>query len=164
MKINSDTANKLIKNYKAEIEALLILESQGTTYSYAPGEEPIIPEYSFRKTQEELHSLEEKTLRLSHAVAVFNSTTVLPEYSVTLDEAIGRMSRLNEEKKRLYALLQIPEKKRERSYGGGDADITCRNFDQAEVRAAYNQVTKDLMALQQAINIANLTQTFEVDL
>ncbi len=164
MKINSDTANKLIKNYKAEIEALLLRESQDATYSYAVGEEPIIPEYSFVKIQNEIHALEEKTLRLSHAVAVFNTTTVLPEYSCTLDEAIGRMSRLNEEKKRLYALLQIPEKKRERAYGSADADITCRNFEQSEVRAAYDRTTKELMELQQAINIANLTQTFEVEL
>ena len=37
-------------------------------------------------------------------------------------------------------------------------------LDAAEVRAAYDKVVQDLMEIQQAINIANLTETFEVDL
>ena len=74
------------------------------------------------------------------------------------------MSRLNVEKKRLFALLQIPEKQRSRSYGSRDADITCRNFDIAQVREAYDNASRDLMELQQEINIANLTETFEVEL
>ena len=164
MKLNSDTANKLIKNYNAEIAALLDAESQNSTYSYSASEEPVIPVYSFAETQTRIHAFQDKIAKLRHAVSVFNSGKFLPEYACTLDEAIGRMSFLNAEKKRLYDLLQIPEKQRSRSYGSREADITCRNFDAAEVRAAYDKVVQDLMEIQQAINIANLTDTFEVDL
>lgn len=164
MKLNSDTANKLIKNYTAEISALWEAESRNSMYSYSVGEEPVIPAYSFAETQTQIHAFQAKILKLRHAVSVFNSGKTLPEYGCTLDEAIGRMSLLNAEKKRLYDLLQIPEKQRSRSYGSREADITCRNFDAAEVRAAYDKVVQDLMEIQQAINIANLTETFEVDL
>lgn len=164
MKLNSDTANKLIKNYNAEISALLEAESANSTYSYSASETPVIPDYSFKDTLEKIHAFEDKIGRLRHAVSVFNSGKFLSEYGCTLDEAIGRMSRMNAEKKRLYDLLQIPEKQRSRSYGSREADITCRNFDVAEVREAYDKVVQDLMAIQQAINIANLTDTFEVDL
>ena len=164
MKLNSDTANKLIKNYDAEITALLEAENANSTYSFSVGEEPVIPAYSFRETQDKIHGFQDKIGKLRHAVAVFNAGKVLPEYACTLDEAIGRMSRMNAEKKRLYDLLQIPEKQRSRSYGSREADIRCRNFDAAEVRAAYDKVVEDLMKIQQAINIANLTETFEVDL
>jgi len=164
MKLNSDTANKLIKNCDAEIAALLDAESKNSTYSYSVGEEPVVPAYSFSETQARIHDYQRQIAKLRHAVAVFNSGTFLPDYGCTLVEAIGRMSRLNAEKNRLYALLQIPEKQRSRSYGSREADITCRNFDAAEVRAAYDKVSQDLMEIQQAINIANLTETFEVDL
>ena len=164
MKINSDTANKLIKNYDAEISALLEAESANSTYSYSVGEEPVIPEYSFRETQDKIHAFQDKIGKLRHAVAVFNSGKFLPDYGCTLDEAIGKMRRMNAEKKRLYELLQIPEKQRSRSYGSREADIKCRNFDAAEVRAAYDKIVTDLMEIQQAINVANLTETFEVDL
>jgi len=164
MKLNSDTANKLIKNCDAEIAALLDAESKNSTYSYSVGEEPVVPAYSFSDTQEKIHGYQNQIAKLRHAVALFNSGKFLPEYGCTLDEAIGRMSRMNAEKNRLYALLQIPEKQRSRTYGSREADITCRNFDAAEVRAAYDKVSQDLMEIQQAINIANLTETFEVDL
>ena len=164
MKINSDTANKFVKNYEAEISALLEAESKNSTYSYSVGEDPVIPAYSFRETQEQIHAFQDKIAKLRHAVTVFNSGKILPEYGCTLDEAIGRMSRMNAEKKRLYELLQIPEKQRSRSYGSREADITCRNFDVAEVREAYDKASQDLMEIQQAINIANLTETFDVDL
>ncbi|MBR0280484.1 MAG: hypothetical protein IJQ81_02700 [Oscillibacter sp.] len=164
MKLNSDTANKLIKNYDAEITALLEAENANSTYSFSVGEEPVIPAYSFQETQDKIHGFQDKIGKLRHAVAVFNAGKFLPEYACTLDEAIGRMSRMNAEKKRLYDLLQIPEKQRSRSYGSREADIRCRNFDAAEVRAAYDKVAQDLMEIQQAINIANLTETFEVDL
>ena len=164
MKLNSDTANKMIKNCNAEIAALLEAESANSTYSYSASETPVIPAYSFRETQEKIHEYQKKIAKLRHAVSVFNSGMALPEYGFTLDEAIGEMSRMNAEKKRLYDLLQIPEKQRSRSYGSREADIRCRNFDAAEVRAAYDKVVEDLMKIQQAINIANLTETFEVDL
>lgn len=163
MKLNSDTANKLIKNYDAEISALLEAESSGSTYSYSVSETPVIPEYSFKETQEKIHDFQTKIGKLRHAVAAFNIGHVLPSYGCTLDEAIGRMSRLNAEKKRLFDLLQIPEKQRSRVYGSRDADITCRNFDVAEVREAYDNASRELMELQQEINIANLTATFEVE-
>lgn len=164
MKLNSDTANKLIKNYEAEISALLEAETAGSTYSYSVGEEPVVPDYSFRDTQDQIHAYQDKIGKLRHAVALFNSGKVLPEYGCTLDEAIGKMSRMNAEKKRLYDLLQIPEKRRVRSYGSREADVTCRNFDVAEVREAYDNIVRELMSIQQAINIANLTETFEADL
>ena len=164
MKLNSDTANKMAKNYRAEIAALLEAERESATFSYSPGETPIVPAYSFRETQEKLHDYQEKVARLNHAIALYNTSKVLPEYGCTLDMAIGRMSRMNEEKKRLYELLQIPEKKRERSYRSREADVTCRNFSLQEVREDYDRLTGELMELQQAINMANLTETFEVDI
>lgn len=164
MIINSDTANKLIKQYQAEIDSLLQIESIGSTYSFGANEEPCKPDYSFTEMQVQLRGLQEKILKLRHAINVFNTGMELKDVGCTLDEALGRMSMLNKEKKRLYALLQTPEKRRERAYGGRDADFVCRNFDIADVRAAYDDVSKRLMDIQQAINTANLIEKFEVSI
>lgn len=82
---------------------------------------------------------------------------------MTVDEALGYMSMLNTEKKRLYDLLQIPEKTRERVYGSREADFVCRNFDIAQVQAEYDRVSEELLRIQQAVNLANLMVTFEVE-
>ncbi|HEZ7986085.1 MAG TPA: hypothetical protein RWO09_04030 [Ruminococcus sp.] len=163
MKMNSDYANKTIKNLQAEIDSLLQNEEIGKKYSYGVSEKPVVPEYSFSATQQKLEILRTKIAVLRHAINVFNITTKICDFNITVDEALGRMSMLNNEKKRLYALLQIPEQTRHREYGSREADIICRNFDIAEVQEEYNKVTDELMKIQQAINIANLTVEFDVE-
>jgi len=162
MKMNSDFANKTIKNLRAEEATLLQAETRDRTYSYAASEQPQIPPYSFPETQRRLAEIRGKIAAIRHAVNKFNINTKLDGYDMTVDEALGRMSLLHGEKNRLYGMLQIPEKARSREYGSKEADYICRNFDIAEVQAAYDAVCEELMKLQQAINIANLTVEFEV--
>lgn len=163
MDMNSDYANKTIKNLQAEIDSLLQAESLNRTYSYGVSEQPVIPEYSFTDTQARLEILRKKIAVLRHAINRFNVTTKVQDFDMTVDEALGYMSMLNTEKKRLYDLLQIPEKTRERAYGSREADFVCRNFDIADVQAEYDRVSEELLRIQQAINIANLTVRFEVE-
>lgn len=168
MKMNSDYANKTIKNLQAEVDSLLQAESLNKTYSYGVSEygvseQPVIPAYSFAETQERLGALRRRIATLRHAINRFNINTKVQDFDMTVDEALGYMSMLNAEKKRLYDLLQIPEKIRERTYGSRGADFVCRNFDAAQVQAEYDRVSEELLRIQQAINIANLTVPFEVE-
>lgn len=162
MKMNSDFANKTIKNLQAEVVTLLQAEERDKTYSHAVSETPQIPAYSFSETQAKLAELRGKIAVIRHAINTFNISATLPGYNMTLDEGLGRMSLLHGEKKRLYELLQIPETARERTYGSKEADYVHRNFDVAEVQTAYDNVCTELMKLQQAINIVNLTEEFEI--
>ena len=164
MEMNSDYANKTIKNLQAEIDSLLQTESLNRTYSYGVSEQPEIPEYSFTDTQARLGILRKKIALLRHAINRFNVTTKVQDFDMTVDEARGYFSLLNTEKKRLYDMLRIPEKARERTYGSREADFVCRNFDVAQVQEEYDRVSEELLRIQQAINIANLTVNFEVDI
>lgn len=164
MKMNSDYANKTIKNLSSEIETVLQAEKEGKTYSYGISEKPIIPEYSFSETQQKLAELNGKIAKIRHAINVFNITTKIRDFDITVDEALGRMSNLFCEKKRLYALLQIPEQSRVRAYGSKEPDITQRNFNIDDVQAEYDRVSDELLRIQQAINVANLTIEFDVDI
>ncbi len=163
MKMNSDFANKTIKNLQAEIDSILQEESAAMTYSHAASEKPLIPPYSFAGTQARLEELRGKIAVIRHAVNKFNIRTRLPGYEMTVDEGLGYMSTLHNEKKRLYAMTQIPDVERTRAYGSKEADYIHRNFDLAEVQAAYKDVCGRLMRIQQAINVANLTKEFDVD-
>ena len=163
MKLNSDTANKLIKNLQSEIETLLQAESRDCTYSHSPSESPIIPKYSFADTQAKLEELRGKVAALRHAVNRFNIETKVPGFDITVDEALGHMSRLNEDKRRLSSLASIPEITRSREYGSKEPDLVHRNFSNEEVQAAYKETCDQLMRIQQAINVANLTIEFDVD-
>ncbi|MCM1529818.1 MAG: hypothetical protein NC093_07465 [Alistipes sp.] len=163
MKMNSDYANKTISNLQSEISSILQAEENGKTYSYSVSEKPVVPDYSFADTQERLEELRRKIASLRHAINVFNITTRIRDFDITVDEALGRMSMLYNDKKRLYAMLQIPEQNRVREYGSREADIVNRNFNIEEVQAEYDRVSDELLKIQQAINVANLTIDFEVD-
>ncbi len=164
MKMNSDYANKTMKNLQAEVAAILQAEERDKTYSYSVNEKPHIPKYSFTETQNKLNELRGKIAVIKHAINQFNISTVLNGYGISMDEALGRMSVLHGEKKRLYALLGVPETIRDHSFGSTDADYICRNFVIEDVQKEYDRVCKELMKIQQAINIANLTIEFDVDI
>lgn len=163
MKMNSDYANKTIRNLQAEVDTILQAESRDKTYSYAVSEKSQIPHYDFIETQEKLGELRSKIAVIRHAINKFNIEAHLVDSPLTVDEALGRMSLLHVEKKRLYVLLQVPEKTREHVYGSKEADYVCRNFNIDDVQKEYDRVCDELMQLQQAINIANLTIEFDVD-
>ena len=164
MKMNSDYANKMCKKLLEEEKNILHEESVSRTYSHAPSEKPTIPQYSFRDTEERLRIVRGKIAVLKHAINTFNASTTLPEYGITVDQALNQMSSMHSDKKRLAEMCQIPEVERNREYGSKEADIRHRNFNIEEVQAKYDQLCEELMQLQQAINIANLTIKFEVDI
>lgn len=165
MKMNSDYANKILRDLQTNLDSTIAEENRNKTYSYALNEKPIIPEYDFKETQEKLTVLRQEIAVLKHAINRFNMETKLKGTELTMDEALGRMSMLHSEKKRLNALLQIPEITRERMYRGLDAaDYVCRNFEIEDVKTEYESVKKELIDLQQAINLANLTEEFDIDI
>lgn len=164
MKVNSDYANKMCKKLIEEEKNILHEEAVSRTYSHAPSEKPTVPQYSFQNTEERLRDVRGKIAALKHAINDFNVKTVLPEYGITVDQALHRMSVMHGDKNRLSEMCKIPETERVREFGSKDPDIRHRNFDIKDVQEKYDKLCEELMRLQQAINVANLTVTFEVDI
>ena len=77
-------------------------------------------------------------------------------------EALVRLKVLNKRRTVLNEMRSMSETSREASYRT-EAEITRPNFVVAEAEAEYQKVNKELIALQQGINITNLTKTFEID-
>ena len=164
MKMNSDYANKLCKKLVEEEKSILSYESTARTYSHTPSEKPTIPAYSFQETETKLREVRGKIAGLKRAINKFNTSEILENYGITIDQALFQMSVMHGDKARLAEMLQIPEVSRSREYGSKEPDITHRNFSVDEVQARYDELCEDLMKLQQAINIANLTIEFDVDI
>lgn len=166
MKVNSDTAHKILKNTQSEVERILGTERENRTYAHSPNEEPIRVNYSFEETQTELEALNGKIGRIKHAIGLFNQTTEIEVEGekMTIDEALSQMKWLNSRKKDLDSMLAIPEVQRQNTYGNKLPDIVHRNFDAKAVQATYERISNKLIATQQAINIANLTVMFEIEL
>lgn len=162
-KMNCDAANKLVRQLQADREALLRVEAETSSYSYLAGEDPIIPEYNFISTNQKLNDLTRQIVTIKHAINVFNSTTELPEIGLTIDGALVKMAILNGDKTRLDRMRHARSKSRVTSMRGV-SEYTERNYDSEDANKQYEKVCADLVMIQQAIDMANLTRTFEVDI
>ena len=164
IKINGQTAKKLLIQLEADKRKVLDNERSSRTYSFLNGEEPFVPEYDFAAVQEQLADIGEKEVKIRHARNQFNAATVLDGIGLTIDAAIVRQAQLKDEIMRLGNMRTIPQKTRNMPMGAKASEYTCRNFDLEPVEAAYQAAVAEQAALHEAIDRANVTEIFEVDI
>ena len=100
MRINSDSANKLVKQITSARSALVAQERQVTTYSFLQGEEPFKPDYDFAGTQVKLDKMNEAIVILKHAINQFNISAKLPGMDITVDMALVKLPILTRSEER----------------------------------------------------------------
>lgn len=165
MRINSDSANKLVKQITSARSALVAQERQVTTYSFLQGEEPFKPDYDFAGTQAKLDKMNEAIVILKHAINQFNISAKLPGMDITVDMALVKLPILTAkaEAEKLERMAAVLEKTRSTNMAAKAAEYTCRNYDGSEAAAACKAARAELVSIQQALNTVNMTEFFEVD-
>lgn len=163
MLMNCDTANKMVKQLQSDKMAIETGEVQNSAYSYLNGETPEKPEYDFAETQKILRQYDDKIVKLKHAINVFNCTTQLDGLDMTIDAALVRMAMLSGEKSKLNN-MRTSQKKSRITTMRGVSEFTELNYAIEDAQARYEEVSRELLTIQQALNMANLTKTFEVDI
>ena len=168
MKLTSSEANKLLKRLNADYQSLTVTEYQSCSFLAATGEhiESVRPEYDFKKTQKEIGAVCAKIRALKHAINVFNSTTVVDGFDMTIDELLVYMPQLSERVSRLDSMRSQLPKLREQTYGTGTnttIDYRYTNYDQTAAAAEYEKMFELLSKAQHALDLVNNTKVFEVD-
>ncbi len=168
MKYTSAQANKLLKKLNADYQNLLSTERQSCTFLAATGEdiETVRPEYDYAKTQKQIAEVCAKIRKIKHAVNVFNSTTVVEGFDMTVDELLVYMPQLTERVNRLDSMRNAMPKLRERTYGTGtNATIDYRytNYDREAAERDYEESFALLSKAQNALDLVNNTKTMEID-
>lgn len=168
MKYTSSEAGKLLKKLKEEQDSILLRETNGKEFLAAVGEDPetVRPNYDFASTQAALAAVETKIRKLKHALNVFNSTTVIPEFGVTIDEMLVLIPQLTAKKAKLTQMKDKLPKVRElnRFSGSSVLDYRYLNYDVNAVSAEFEKVSDTLAKAQNALDNVNMTQTLEIDL
>lgn len=160
-------ASKLIKQKNAEIKDILISEKEtSTTRAFAEEDVTQLRKvYSFSFTQEHLELLRQDILSLKHAINQFNVTTVLPDLGYTIDCALVRMKMLSEQKEKLAGMMRVqPVTRQNLTFGNGKPEFIYRNYEDRDVREAYEKVDAELTQIQLALDKQNLDSIIEVEL
>ena len=167
MKCTSAEAGKMMRKLLEEKSSIEMREHNGKEFLAAVGEdlESVRPEYDFAKTQSALAEVERKIRKLKHALNVFNSTTVIPEFDMTIDEMLVYIPQLTARKNKLSSMKdKLPKVREQNRMNSSILDYRYLNYDVNEVAAEYEKAADTLAKAQNALDAVNMTMTLDIEL
>ena len=165
MKYTSAQAAKELRRLADQHRDLLSQEYMAKEFSACMGEdvEAVRPAYNYAATQAELAALEQRIRRLKHALNLFNTTTEVPGFAMTVDEMLVYLPQLSAHKNKLSRMKAVLPKTRAGTPVGNYPDYRYANYDIDAVAAEYEAVAQEVAAAQSALDLLNNTATFEVE-
>ena len=167
--ITSAIAAKQLRKLNEQRESLLAREKKAKTFTVAIQEdvESVRPAYDFQATQDALVEVEEKIRKLKHTLNCFNSTYVIPEFNMTIDQILIYIPQLTLRKKRLDDMRgKMPKERVQSNFGRGSniIEYVYANYDISKAEEEYTAVSDELAKAQNALDTANTTVLFEAEI
>ena len=169
MNLTSAQAAKLLRQLGDELKALQLRENNSCTFLATLGEDPetVRPEYDYAQMQTEQSAIEAKIRKLKHTLNIFNSTTVIPEFDITIDEMLVLLPQLTARCNKLSRMKDALPKARENMgllRGSTIVDYRYANYDIKQVGADWQAASEELARAQTALDLINSTAQLEIEL
>lgn len=164
MLLTSSKANKMLSKFTLELNTLLRQEDNARYFTAAIEEdiESIRPEYDYAETRKKQVEIEQKIRALKHTINVFNSTQVIPEFDMTIDEMLVYLPQLNRRLSRLSGMSDVLPKERMNT-SKNFIEYRYANYDVKQAEKDYNEIYSEIQKAQLALDKVNTTVEFEVD-
>ena len=166
--VTSAMAAKHLKKLNDQRDTLLAMEKKAKVFTAAIQEdiETVRPAYDYAATQKEIAVLDAKIRKLKHTLNCFNSTYIVPEVDMTIDQILIYIPQLTAQKRKLDSFRSKLPKERKESFGRNNAIIEYEyaNYDIAQAEADYIVVADELAKVQNALDMVNATVLFEAEL
>ena len=168
MHVTSTQAAKLLRQLNDELRALQLKEVNSSSFVAAIQEdiESVRPVYNFKKMRDAQAEVECKIRKVKHAINVFNTTTIIPDFNITIDEMLVYLPQLNRQCEVLSKMRDAMPKVRVSSgYSSGNIiDYKYANYDIEEVGRHYAELSDTLAKAQTVLDLVNSTVEFEIDI
>lgn len=168
MRVTSAQAAKLLRQLNDELRALQLKEANSSSFVAAIQEdiESVRPEYNFKEMRDAQAEVACKIRKVKHAINVFNTTTIIPDFNITIDEMLVYLPQLNAECAILSKMRDAMPKVRVSSgYSAGNIiDYKYANYDIEKVGRYYAELSDTLAKAQTVLDLVNSTVEFEIDI
>ena len=167
MKMTSAQAAKLLRQLKEELSTLQTREYNTSTFRASQGEdlELIRPQYDYMEMKAQMEEVEAKIRKLKHILNVFNSTTVVPEFNMTIDEILVYIPQLSKRYSTLSTMKNTLPIQREATSGlRSIIEYTYANYDIELAQKDFDELSERLANAQTALDYVNSTVEMEVDI
>lgn len=169
-KMTSAYANKVLRKLSEDKEYWIKREQEGYLYVAALDEEPVIPEYDYNEVAENIAKIDEKVLKIKHAINASNisNTVTVGESEMTVDTILVKMAQLSRRKAMLDNMRKQQPKSRINSgyYSArkSSPEYQYINYDLDLIKREYERIDAEISAMQIALDRYNQTEEFDVDI
>ena len=168
MRVTSAQAAKLLRQLNDELRALQLKEANSSSFVAAIQEdvESVRPAYNFKEMRDAQAEVECKIRKVKHAINVFNTTTIIPDFNITIDEMLVYLPQLNRQCEVLSKMRDAMPKVRVSSgYSSGNIiDYKYANYDIEEVGRHYAELSDTLAKAQTSLDLVDNTVEFDIDI
>ena len=167
MKLTSAEANKMIRALRDQHRLLLLQEENVVSFIAATTEdiEEVRPSYSYEETTAKFDEIERKIRKIKHALNVFNATTVVDGFDMTIDEMLVFLPQTSDRLRKLEDMLAKPEKARAMNTGRTSIiEYEYLNYDLQKVQEDYDALMELKNRALTALDVVNNTVPFEAEL
>lgn len=169
MKVTSAQVAKRVRDLKAQLALVLAKEKESKLFTAAVTEkvDEVRPKYDFVAVQLEIEQLETKIRTYKHALNVFNATTIVPGYDMTIDEMLIYLPQLSSAVTKLTDMSnRLPRRRVDGTFSRPASIIEYEytNYDVDMVKAACEAAAKELSNAQLALDKINNNEVFDVDI
>ena len=165
-KVSPATVARRITALREELTDLERYEKEASSFTCTVGEdeEKYRPSYDYEGTQKRYREITQEIRKLRHAMNIFNSSTMVPEFDMTVDQLLVYLPQLRELKKKLGDMKNAPISGRSYDSYRGVNEYTYSNYSVQKVAEDYRLVSEEYAKAHSALDYINVTGGIEVDL
>lgn len=161
MRETSAGINKMIRKLNYEKELLISREEQDSFYTYAEGEQKVIPDYSLDDVQGRIEEIDGKIVHLKHTVNLFNSSYRMTS-GMTIDQGLVKMAQLENRRRTLERMATASQRHRIWMKNGGRTEYKCANYDVVRAHKILQNIVSEIETIQLELDCISNTVLIDV--
>lgn len=163
MLYTSSEAAKLLKKLTEEHSRLEREENSASVFTAAVGEdlESVRPAYNYKDAQDAIKNIETKIRKVKHIINLFNASTIINEFDMTIDQMLIYLPQLTRRKNKLQIMQSRLPKTRKGVYGNF-IDYEHANYDIETAKADFIKISDELARAQTALDKINNSAKMDI--